>query len=495
MSSQKKNKSKKTNKKPVTKKKTNKTVAPKNTVKKTKNDINKTTQENINTHNTLKQYKKRSKAILLTIFILVLVVLLLVLQDYNRKPEIIDVIYSKEYNEDKTKNVSLRIKQYNLNNVYCKFESEGSSTDWILVEDGICSNNVKTNKYNITLKYNGKLETVYTENFDIDGVIKFDIGNTRKYLAVGDSFQISTDFDYVGEKYNKIEFKSSDESIVKVNQDGYVEAIGDGTVKISVIAGDTITKEFEMISTSLLRPPSINNSREVLPCNAFTKEQVDLLESILETKIKDAGIGTRAAATEAARFITLEFKYKVPYFYENGRLTFSFQVDGEGRYYHKGLYIGPEKEKEITLNRSGPASWGCPLMDADSGLWGRNGLDCSGYVTWVLVNAGLDLGDIGAGITGARDYTDVGEFQRVSYSLLTSGKVKPGDLIGWDGHIAIIAAMDENNIYVTESLENGVIIDEYNYSNPGSRFYYRYQHIIDMSENYYNGDGNLKNMW
>ena len=232
-----------------------------------------------------------------------------------------------------------------------------------------------------------------------------------------------------------------------------------------------------------------------MPCNSFTKEQIELADEILATKIKDAGEGTRAAATEAARFITLELKYKVPYFFENGRLSVGYKVDGEGRYYHKGLYLGKDKESQITLNSTGPASWGCPLRDAESGLMGRNGLDCSGYVTWTLVQAGLDLGDIGAGITGSRDYTDVGEFQRVTYSLLTSGKVKPGDLIGWDGHIAIIAAMDDNNIYVTESLQNGVIIDEYNYSSPSSRFYSRYQHIIDMSGNYYNGDGNLKNMW
>ena len=249
-----------------------------------------------------------------------------------------------------------------------------------------------------------------------------------------------------------------------------------------------------MISTSLLRTPVLNNNKDIIPCKGYTKDQINTLDSILEIKMKEAGNKTRAAAVEAARYLTLELPYKVPYFYENGRLSFTNKIDGEGRYYHKGLYLGEDKEKEITLNTTGPSSWGCPLRDADSGLMGRNGLDCSGFVTWVLVQAGLDLGDIGAGITGARDYTDVGEYQRINYSLMTSGKVKPGDLIGWDGHIAIIAAMDENNIYVAESLQNGVIIDEYNYSNRYSHFYNRYLHIIDMSNNY-EGDGNLKNMW
>ena len=463
--------------------------------KKTTKSVDKI-DKNINSlHNNLLRLKKRNKILMLMIFVLALILLLLLLQDYNRKPEITDITYSDNYNEDKTKTVSLDLKNHNGNKIYCKFTSKDDSSDWIVAEKDVCSYNIKTGKYTITLKYNGNLKVEYKEEFDIDGIISFSIGDTRKYIPVGESFQVSTSLDYVGEKYNKIEFKSSDPNIASVNESGVVTGVSDGRVKISVTAGGEKTEEFELISSSLIRSPSIDNYREVMPCNSFSKEQIDLAEDILATKIEDAGVGTRAAATEAARFITLELKYKVPYFFENGRLTHTYPVDGEGRYYHKGLYLGTEKESQITQNATGPASWGCPLRDAESGLMGRNGLDCSGYVTWTLVQAGLDLGDIGAGITGARDYTDVGEFQRVTYSLLTSGKVKPGDLIGWDGHIAIIAAMDDNNIYVTESLQNGVIIDEYNYSSPSSRFYTRYSHIIDMSGNYYNGDGNLKNMW
>ena len=438
-------------------------------------------------------YKNKNRIILIIIFLLILVILLMSLQKYNLPPEITNVIYNKDYNKDKTKNVSLEIKRHNLNNVYCKFESSIDSSDWIKVIDGKCTNKVKTNKYKITLKYNGKLTIDYEKEFDIDGVISFDASIPVKYLAVGNTTKIDTKLDYVGEKYSKVSFSSSNNSLATVSEDGVVTSHGDGKVKLVASVGNN-KKEFDLITTSLLRKPEVNNNKEVLPCKAYTKEQIKTLDDILDMKIKDAGVKTRAAVVEASRYLTLELPYKVPYFYENGRLSFTNKVDGEGRYYHKGLYLGEDKEKEITLNSTGPASWGCPLRDAESGLWGRNGLDCSGFVTWVLVQAGLDLGDIGAGITGARDYTNVGIYQRINYDLLTSGKVKPGDLIGWDGHIAVIAAMDENDIYVAESLENGVIVDGYNYSNRYSRFYSRYQHIIDMSANYV-GDGNLKNMW
>ncbi|MBQ3474620.1 MAG: Ig-like domain-containing protein [Bacilli bacterium] len=438
--------------------------------------------------------KKKNKIALLLIFLLIIMILLILLHRYNRPPYIIGITYSDKYNENKTKTANVKIKNFSGNNIYCKFTNKDGSSKWVQAKDDICSYDVKTDDYEITLKYNGNIKVKFKEKFDIDGVISFSVTDKRKYIPVGDSFKLNTKLDYVGEKYSKVEYKSSDSNIANVDENGVVTGKSDGRVKISITGGGVKTDEFELISSSLIRSPSIDNYREVMPCNSFTKEQVDLLDSILATKIKDAGEGTRAAATEAARFITLELKYKIPYFYENGRRTFSYPVDGEGRYYFKGLYLGTDKEKLITNSVTGPASWGCPLRDAESGLMGRNGLDCSGYVTWTLVQAGLDLGDIGAGITGARDYTDVGPFQRNSYNLLMSGKVSPGDLIGWDGHIAIIAAMDDNNIYITESLQNGVIIDEYNYSSPYSRFYTRYSHIIDMSGNY-NGDGNLKKMW
>ena len=437
--------------------------------------------------------KRKNNILLLIIFLLIIIILLMSLQKYNLPPEITNIIYKEKYNEDKTKDVTLEIKRYNFNTIYCKFETDKESSDWIKVINNKCTSKVKTDKYNITLKYNGNLTAKYEKEFDIDGVISFDANLKVKYLAVGNTSKIDTKLDYVGEKYSKVTFTTSDNKLASINEDGVVTALGDGTVKLVAAVGD-FKKEFSLITTSLLRKPEVNNNKEIIPCKGYTKEQINTLDTILDMKIKDAGVKTRAAAVEASRYLTLELPYKVPYFYENGRLSFTYQVDGEGRYYHKGLYLGEDKEKEITLNSTGPASWGCPLQDSESRLWGRNGLDCSGFVTWVLVQAGLDLGDIGAGITSSRDYTDVGEFNRITYSYMTSGKVKPGDLIGWDGHIAIIAAMDENDIYVAESLQNGVIVEGYNYSNSYSRFYSRYQHIIDMSSNYVS-DGNLKKMW
>ena len=74
------------------------------------------------------------------------------------------------------------------------------------------------------------------------------------------------------------------------------------------------------------------------------------------------------AAVVAARFLTLELPYRIPYFYENGRVsdTGVHFVDGEGRYYKKGLYLAESKKKDIIASWTGPAIWGCPLKNLET---------------------------------------------------------------------------------------------------------------------------------
>ncbi len=452
----------------------------------------------------IKRRKNNVVAIWLICLLFLTIILLLVNQEYNTPPSIFDVKYANKYNEDRTRDVTLYIKRHNINNIYCQFVDDEKSSNWIMVKSDKCSYGVKTKKYSINLKYNGNKIVELNKSFNIDGILGISFNNKRKYIALGETFNLDTKLDYVGNVDTSIKFKSSDPNIISVSENGDVTAHNVGTVKISAYSSNKMETSTEVTSTDLLRAPVLDNNKPKLPCNAYSADQVKILDEILASEVKEAGEGTRAAAAVTARFLTLRLPYKVPYFYENGRLTSNGMqaiVEGEGRYYKKGIYVGPEKESEIKKVMAGPASWGCPLMNyEDDGYRSPNqlypnGLDCSGYVSWLLVNAGLDLGDIGAGINpGVHDYTDVGELRYNSYDLLHSGQVKVGDLIGWDGHIAMIGAMSDTNIYVTESLLPGVIMDEYDYSSPYSNFYRRYDYIIDMSNNY-KGDGNLKNMW
>jgi hypothetical protein len=444
---------------------------------------------------------KKIFIIILVILFSILLVLLFGLLIYNKEPIIKKYNYANHYNDDKTLDVTIDLKNYNNDPIYCKFIIGKEESDWIKTNHKKCTYNIKTGDYIIKIKYNKDKVIEYKKKFNIDKVISIKINEKRKYVAVGGSFNINAFIDYVGDVDTSITYISSNPDIISINETGDIYANSDGKVTISAKTSNNLEDKFELTSTSLIRPRLLNNDKEIVGCNVYTKEQVDMLDDILNSEVEKAGPGTRAGVVAAATFLPMEFPYKIPYFYENGRLSDTERtVDGEGRWYHKGLYLGVDKQNEVKNVLSGPSSWGCSLMNWFSdgtrspGEYYPNGFDCSGYVAWILKNGGLDPGDRGAGVTGIDDMTDLGELKYINYDLLHSGSVKPGDLIGWDGHIAVIAWITDTDIYVTESLLPGVVLDQYDISSPYSRFYYRYEYIIDMS-NQYSGDGNYPNIW
>ena len=145
--------------------------------------------------------------------------------------------------------------------------------------------------------------------------------------------------------------------------------------------------------------------------------------------------------------------------------------------------------------------WGCNLKNfTNSGSYVKgkyypNGFDCSGFVTWALLNGGFDVGDIGAGANSKYyDLDDVGEKVYLSNELMSSGRVKVGDLIGNNGHMAIIAGWDENNYYIAESLDTtkGLVMSTVPKSKLVSNSIYKY---IILMDTVYKNDGNLTEMW
>ncbi len=443
---------------------------------------------------------KKDRNIAITLIFLLMITIGLLVINYlnNLPPTIVKVTYANFYNEDRSRGVTLKIKRHNTKPIYCIFKHGDDISEKVLVKKNKCSYNVVTDNYEVELDYNQNNKVTYDRKFNIDGVLGVKFNNKKLYMALNETFNLETNLDKVGNVDYLVKYNSSNEDIISIDQNGNLigKEIGTSTITVTV---EDIKETWDITVSNLIRPMELNNKKSIVPCNKYTNDQINELDRILASRVEVAGVGTRAAAVAVSRFLTLEFPYKVPYFYENGRIS-TTGVDGEGRYYRKGLYLGVDKQREITKVMAGPASWGCPLTNYEDNEYRKpnvrypNGLDCSGYVSWILVNSGQDLGDIGAGFSHKFNYTQVGELNKNTYELLHSGKVRPGDLIGWDGHIAMIGGMTDTKIYVTESLLPGVIMDEYDYSSPSSSFYRRYDHIIDMS-NVYKGDGNLRNMW
>ena len=122
-----------------------------------------------------------------------------------------------------------------------------------------------------------------------------------------------------------------------------------------------------------------------------------------------------------------------------------------------------------------------------------NGLDCSGFITWSLKQAGFDPGDIGAGESPDRDNqcTDLGKFTKLKENF---DKIKVGDLLNWWGHIAMLIGIDEktNTYYVAESLSyiSGVRAMIYTKNELLETFPY-----VVLMDSYYQKEGNYSNYW
>jgi len=334
-----------------------------------------------------------------------------------------------------------------------------------------------------------------------DGVksIKFKVDTF--YLAIGESEKLNYDIESSKDDY-KLTLSSENEDIVSIS-DGKIVGINLGTSVVTLKSESGKKAEVSVTVTDLIRKPELDDKKKFLPCHAYTEEEAHITDEALRTRVLNKGEGTRAALIETIRFMTLSFKYKVSYFYENGRMHESGvrKADGEGRYYHKGLYLSEDKFKDIKVSHKGPAIWGCPLTNLQDhnrykpGAKMPNGLDCSGFVTWSLYNSGLDVGDIGAGINDRhKDMSDVGEMHSLTYEYANSGDYKVGDVIARWGHTALIAGKDSEYLYIAESLLKGVRIEKVSYKNPNSSLYKYYAYINKMDKEYSKND-DYTDMW
>lgn len=410
------------------------------------------------------------------------------LVDYNKESEKIKIEVTKKlsvfYKFDFTCNAYNNGVTFSSNNkgLKCYLELPVNGNYKIYLE----------NKYGSSESYN------LVEH--IDNKLEFKFSKKDAYLAVGDNMDIEYSDKYLLPIETMYSFYSTDESVAAL-ENGKIKGVSPGVAYIKEKSSDDAIK---VTVTDLITPYTLSKQKkEIVPCENYSEEDATLLDNLLEYYVREAGYETRAGAVAAGRFLTLQFKYRVPYFYENGRINDSgvHKADGEGRYYKKGLYLSKSKYDDIKYTYADKAMWGCPLKNGTNnpkygfvaGKKMPNGLDCSGFVSWALVNGGFDPGDVGAGENeGIYQLTDTGEFTTLTRDLALSGRIKTGDLFNFWGHIALIIGQDENNFYVAESLPHlgGVIAKTY----PKSTVANTFEFVVFMDK-FYKNDGNLKDYW
>ena len=453
------------------------------------------------------------KKVILTILSLIILLISLgyVLANFFVPPYIIKVEKQESirYNDQVIINVSVGTYKWKMNkDLWCilvEDDTKPSKTDsgWVKASNDYCSFTVPEGDYTAYVKDSyGNIGDINSAIVKINKVLDIKTNKDILYMYIGREETISYDLVKLGNIDENVNFKSDNENIAKVDENGKVTGVNIGETFITLSIGDT-KKNVEVVVSSFITRPVINTSKPYISCGQFNKEDNDLLDAILADRVRDAGEGTRAGVVEAARFLALEFAFRVHYFYENGRLQNhgdELHVDGEGRYYHKGLYLDKSRYSLLESRFVGPATWGCDLQNYTNwGPWVRggmypNGFDCSGFVTWALLNGGVDIGDIGAGPSDWHDLDEAGEKVYITDELMASGRVKVGDLIGLPGHAAILAGWDDENYYIAESLNTtkGVVMTVVNKSKLVHNSIYTY---IILMDNVYSGDGNLTNMW
>ena len=438
------------------------------------------------------------KKLLFFISIIIFVSLLCFLSFFMLNPITISNISYSSLNPDNSLTVYM-----DISNDYFDSLCSIDGNEWIKPVNGKCEFNVNDGDYKLKVK--NSFTNDYKEiQIKINEITKVTINTHEYYLAPGESYNLRLSFEVIGDVQNKeVTWMSEDENIVKVDN-GKITGNNVGTTNVKVTTKNGISDSIKVIVTDIIRKPELDDNKSKVPCNKYSKEENELLDKILESRVAAEEPGSRAALIQVLRFITLNFRYKVPYFFEHGRLNNTNgqrYVDGEGRYYHKGLYLNESKFKDLKAIHSGPAIWGCGLVNYDDeygwkiGALYPNGLDCSGFVTWAMLNSGHDVGDIGSGISyGIDDMSDIGEMHELTYEYANARQYKVGDIVARDGHTALIAGLDDNYIYIAESLLKGVRINKLSYTDKNSDLYRLYGYINTL-DNFYTSEGTYTVMW
>lgn len=355
--------------------------------------------------------------------------------------------------------------------------------NWVKSENNICTIKYTNNYNNLYIKNDKKIlyNNLHLEYLSIKKEKFYPTYKEEQNLPII----------YIGNK-KEISIEVNNEYI-ELN-DLKIKPIKSGKSNIE-IEGLEINKTIEVTTSEFYVPTTPLTGKENLSCDKISETENDILDEILKEKVNEVGNKTRAGVVEAARFLTLHFPYKIEYFYENGRLGTN-KIDGEGRYYHEGLYLNSSRYSSISKSGSGPKAWGCKLYSSPVRKKTNNGLDCSGFVSWALLNGGFNPGDIGAGFTSTRNLTNLGELKKVTKSLIESNKIKAGDLVHnyeATGHIGIIIGIDEDNYYVAQAIwydDKGVTVTKVSKSYMPTKF----PHVVLM-DSYYKEDGKYTEIW
>ena len=243
----------------------------------------------------------------LIFFIMILDLLLLIRVTYFRFYEVSRPIDIKSYIKDDKIHITFYTNEYQLNNkAYCIIKKDNevpsiNDKNWKLSNNSSCVYKIEKGTYKAYVK-TADNKIIFVEGSDILGSVT-DINTNKEkiYLAINEQYSPTINIDYIGNAKTDITWTSENNNIATVSHDGKIKGISEGETKITATSMDK-SIPIKVIVTDLIntRPNHFNNKKPYLPCGIYSKEDNDLLDTILEDRINTVGYQTRAGAVEAA---------------------------------------------------------------------------------------------------------------------------------------------------------------------------------------------------
>lgn len=219
---------------------------------------------------------------------------------------------------------------------------------------------------------------------------------------------------------------------------------------------------------------------DLLKNNGSSIEEVN--NHILDIVKKD-GVGTREAVVDISGYVVntiANYGYAIPYMFYGGHdKTVINQLSQEhnytiDNYYGLNPYLGEkiyhEGSEGLTRIKDNGKKVTYPAL----------GLDCSGFVTWALHNAGINMN-----IKTSKTYASLSNADIYDANNTSAYIGKPGDIFAYDGHVALnIKYVDGSSPYyvVIEEAGHGLAVNRYVI---GSKYIKNFK-LVDMSYYYEN---------
>lgn len=249
---------------------------------------------------------KRKLKLIFNIFIILICITLiafLVYANFKIPPYItnIEITDSKRFEDQVIFNVEVSNHFFKYNkNTWCSLAKEDekisdSNVEWIKAVNGYCSFTVQNGNYNVFVKDSyGNINDIESQKVTINKLLDIKVNKDIVYMWKGRSETLTYELSTIGELKTEITWKSDNDNIATVDNNGNVVGIDYGETYVRAISSEGKSRAVKVIVTNLIRKPVIDFNKSYIKCKQFSETEANIIDSILFDRVDSAGYQTRA---------------------------------------------------------------------------------------------------------------------------------------------------------------------------------------------------------